>query len=108
MSIPEKVLKDLEGALEYLPAFESVGEFGRDMGEKIEKIDSLTTRSNLCFDVARLYKYISKLEGIGDETKEKAKKQARYFLQKAAEYGNQYEIQREMIPEFFNVDKPIC
>lgn len=108
MSISEKVLKELEGALKHLPAFGSVDEFGRDISEKIEKIDSLTTKSNLYVDVGRLYKYISKLEGIGDETKEKAKEQARYFLQKAAEYGNQYEIQKEMIPEFFNADKPIC
>jgi len=41
------------------------------------------------------------------EIKNNTTAEADYFLEQSVRYGRQYEIQKEMLPEFFNADKPI-
>lgn len=99
----ERILKDLEGALKYFPASKSVEEFKKEITQIVDKIDSLSTRSDIYLVLAKGSKYFSQIDGIKDNCMEASKN----FLRKSAENGAQYDFQNEMLPEFFDRDKPI-
>ncbi|MDP3026900.1 MAG: hypothetical protein Q8N63_04275 [Nanoarchaeota archaeon] len=99
----ERVLKDLEGALKYLPASKNIGKFTEEITQVVDKIKSLSTRSNIYMSLAQGFKYFAQLDGIRDNCMEASK----YFLKKSAENGAQYDLQHEMLPEMFDRDKPV-
>ncbi len=87
----------------------SIQNFRKERGElekEILKFNSLTGRSNLFVYVSRFYKTIAQ-NTQDKEIKNNATTEAEYFLEQAVKYGQQYLTQKEMLPEFFDVDKPV-
>ncbi len=89
-----------------LPAIQNFGKERGELEKEILKFDSLIGRSNLFLYMSRFYKTIA--ETSQDyEIKRNASTEAEYFLEQAVKYGQQYKVQSEMLPDFFNKDKPI-
>lgn len=90
-----------------LPAIQNFGKERGELEKEILKFDSLSGRSNLFLYMSRFYKTIAETTQ-DDEMKRNASTEAEYFLEQAVKYGEEYKIQTEMLPDFFDTDKPIA
>lgn len=89
-----------------VPDLKNFSEFRKGLEEQLKNINSYNIRVRICCTVACLYKTFFNISK-DDQLKKDAIKEAHYFLNKAKDYISSYNSQKEMLPDFFDADRPI-
>ncbi|MEK6933844.1 MAG: hypothetical protein AABW75_03140 [Nanoarchaeota archaeon] len=89
-----------------LPSIQDFRKEREELEKDVSKIGSLTAMSNISLHFSRFYKTIAG-NTLDGQVRADATEEAKYFLAQAVGYANQYTMQREMLPEFFDRDQPV-
>ena len=95
--------KSKEPIIEDLSLIEDFKEARGALEKAVLTSKSLTGRAITFLHIAQLYKAIVENTQNSD-LRQSAAEEAQYFLTEAVRYKNQYEFQREILPEQFNAD----